>query len=170
MNLEGVPDDIKVLIAAPAVLLSLHQKKYMYDRYERIILYRGPFVSPSYNRHWHNVESEHEDGTVLLNVDAVTQGVFKRPRVYDVALHVWIEVYLKIYSKNTPKLLYLDWNALERISGIGKDQIDQNTGLPNVRATCVTLHHFINFPERFKEVEPEVFRSINTLFKIYHEE
>lgn len=86
-----ITDEVKIVIAAAAVRLSLHLNLDVYDRLTEIVVY------PSHYRHKDDDESvvfgeAHSWGTVVLSWDAVVSGLANPEDGHDTATHEFAHV------------------------------------------------------------------------------
>lgn len=79
-GMDSVPEDVKGFLAASAVQLTFGMENFLFDRFERIVVYPGPFPSPQYPR-WHASELFEEDGVLLFSADHLMHAV-RSPQKY----------------------------------------------------------------------------------------
>lgn len=164
MGLEYLPEDLKVIIAANAVILTLHRDDFLMEPFDRIVLYRSAFPSPQYPAVWHRSEIETEDGTVLFSIPEVIRAQFDI-RYFNPCLYEWARVWLFLYdTQRSPKSIEaISTPTLGQISGIADREVRHTIGLP-LDYRAVTIHHFIRYPDAFERFAPEVHHNLLTLF------
>jgi hypothetical protein len=150
-NEQKAPEDVKYMLSWYAILLTMHQKTFLYEEVDRIVFYHHPFLSPGYPDDVHIAEVEREDGTMIISVPHLIKGHMEKG-MYNIALHAMAEAYAVCFMKE--KISWPDdiWEQLERISTIPKSSIDAYVGLPVEDPWPVAVHHQLmyrnaNIPE-----------------------
>ena len=139
-NEQDAPEDVKYILAYYAILLTLHQKDYLYTGVDRIAFYHHPFLSPAYEDDVHIAEVELEDGTMIISVPHLIKGHLEKG-YYNIGLHLLAEAYQKVYIKENLQWPEDIWMSLEEISNITRDQIEDYIGLPLTDPWPVAVHH-----------------------------
>jgi hypothetical protein len=164
-GMEAVPPDLKAVVAASAVQLTFGLEKYLFPKFENVVIYPHPFPSPQYPEHWHASEIYPEDGVVIFSAEQLMAG-FLQPQRY---FHIGLYEYARIFATSHPEVVFptfkeADWEKLERISGFSQDFIEKWIGLPGVDIQAVAIAHFFIFPEKFKAELPAVFHLLSGIF------
>lgn len=150
------PPDVKVAIAAQAVSLTFYREKFLFDKFEKVIVFPRPFPTPEHP-YDHASELHQKDGCILLSAEQVMLAFAQPHQWYNVALHE----YAKAFALSYPETAWPDftlegvWEQLEAASGMSRTHVESVIGLAGVDALPVAVHHFLNFPERFKKVFPK---------------
>lgn len=151
-----LPPDVQVAIAAQAVSLSFHRETFLFDQFEKVIIFPRPFPTPEHP-YDHASEMHQADGCLLFSAEQVMLGFVKPTQWYNVAMHEYAKAFaLKYPAEAWPALNAEDvWTKLELISGMPRAHVESVIGLAGVEALPVAIHHFFQFPERFATVLPE---------------
>jgi hypothetical protein len=152
---RDVPEDIKCMIAAHAILLTSGKDDYLVGDIDRIYLYKHPFPSPRIPSH-HSVETDMEDGVVILNSNLLMQALISPQGYYNIALHAFTEALCHIFPENDLTALNQEMlEALERKAGWSLSEIQRQTGLAQIPDYCRHVHHFFVFYKEYRELMPE---------------
>ena len=162
---ETVPEDIKAMIAANAVLMTMNKEEFLPAHFEMIVVYRKSFPSPQYPRHFHASEIYDHDGVALFSAQHLIKSFVEPTKYYNIGLHE----FAKIYMYNHPDL---DWEAmpmatwaqLEEVSGFSEAGIKEWIGIDDVEERPVSICHYFMFPEKMKKVLPELFELYRGVF------
>ena len=88
---QEITDEVRVVIAATAVRLTLHMERWAYDRLTEIVVYPAAYAHP--DKGGQAVFGEaHTWGTVVLSWDAVIHGVRNPKDGHDTATHEFAHV------------------------------------------------------------------------------
>lgn len=139
-NEQEAPEDMKYILAYYSILLTMHQKSYLYDGIDKIVFYHHPFLSPEHMDHAHISEVEPEDGTIIISVPHMLKGHVENG-YYNVGLHAIAECFYHTYIKKP--ILWTDdiWERLEKASGVTRSKIEAYIGLPISDPWPVAVHH-----------------------------
>ena len=162
---DEFPNDLKAIIAANAVLLTMNKKDFLFPRFEHVILYPHPFPSPQMLDHWHASEINEEDGVILYAAEQLMKGFTQPTKYYNVGLHEYIKVYQLTYPDyDYPIITEQHWESLKSISRFSKDILLKWMGLPELDPQVVAINHFFMFPERFKKELPAEYQQLSQIF------
>lgn len=158
-GMDSVPEDVKGFLAASAVQLTFGMENFLFDRFERIVVYPGPFPSPQYPR-WHASELFEEDGVLLFSADHLMHAV-RSPQKY---FHLGMYEYGRALSLCYPDLQLPApppdiWEQLEKVAPFTRNQLEKWIGLPQIDPQGVSLALFALFPVRFREILPDRYRQ-----------
>ncbi len=160
---EKFPEDMKGFIAANAVQVSFGNENFLMQPFERIVLYFERFPTPKYQTILHASELFEEDGVLLFQAQELVAGITREGEYYNIGMHEYAHVFTKVHANEAyPK--NLNWEDLEKISGIKLKTIEAIIGLPDTPIIPVSIHHFFVFPEKFNEFLPEVFKQYVSIF------
>ena len=165
---ETVPEDLKAMIAASAVTLTFGQEQLLFPKFENVVLYPRPFPTPQFPTKFHASEIFEEDGVVLFSAEQLAHGFMQSDLYYHIGLHEYAKIFQLAYPNEPwPDLDESAWPRLEQISGFSREAIVRWINLdPNdIPPLPVSISHFFCFPERFKEVWPELFDLYHLIFK-----
>ena len=143
-NKQEPPEDVKYILAYYAVLLTIHQEKYLYDGLDRIVFYHHPFLTPGHNEEVHIVEVESKDGTIIISVPDMLKGHLEKG-YYNIALHTMAIAYKEVYMNKDVAWPEDIWHQLELISGISKERLEDYIGMPLNDPWPVAVHHQVTY-------------------------
>lgn len=163
--MENFPEDIKAMIAACAVQITFGLDKFIFSKFERIILYPQPFPTPQFPDTFHASEIYEEDGVILFAAEQLAKGFLQPGQFYSIGLHEYAKVFMIQYPDHAyPKFAEDIWPTLERISGISQEFIQKWINLDYIDPVAVSIAHFFCFPNKFKAELPEVYSSYAEIF------
>ena len=164
---DDVPEDMKAIIAASAVMLTFHkeeEKDWLFEKYEQYIIYPHPFPTPQYEA-WHICEHFEEDGVLLFSGQHLLHGFFEPQKYYQIALHEFVNVFLEEYSGTKyPQFTEEDWLSFEKISNFPKEKTKAYIGLKDVSPTSIGTTLFFTHRDKFAKVLPEKFKALKGIF------
>ena len=164
---ESVPEDIKGMIAASAVILKFGFEDLLYKDFEKVIVYPKPFPSPQYPRSFHASEIFAEDGVTLFSAQQVGEAFFNPKKYFDLPLYEYAKVFILTQNEHTfQPISESQIPALEAISGLSMTSISQYINLPikHLDARAISIHHFFHFPDAFKNALPNLFNLYTSIF------
>lgn len=165
---ESMPYDIRAIIAFEPVRLTLAQKDYLLEPFDRIAVYQNPFLSPQHPDRYHASEIFKEDGIALFSLKHILPA-FREPLCYfNIVLYEYARI-LVLTSKSTvfPQLKDDFWYNLYKVANYGHREIMGVIGLPDVEALPVAIHHYFTYGPYFREVYPELYAQLQNIFEIY---
>jgi hypothetical protein len=164
-ELREVPEDIKCMVAAHGVLMTLGTDDYLMGDMDRIYLYKHPFPSPEMP-FLHNVETNAEDGVIIISLEQLTNAVLNPTLYYNIAFHAYAEAFIAT-QKN---IIYPDctesWDAVEKISSWSRETIQIQTGLQQLNLLVINITLFFSKPEQYREALPQFADRFSQIFKI----
>jgi hypothetical protein len=161
-EMKNVPEDIKCMVASYAVWMTLYLDDYLIGDFDRIFLYKHHFPTPQ-NNVLHAVETNNEDGVIILNTNLCTQAVLNPADYYNIIVHAFAECILSLKA-DIP--LLTEENLPEIISGWKKEDILTQTGLKEIDERILHIHHFFIFRELYTELLPENTKKLKAYFNI----
>jgi Mlc titration factor MtfA (ptsG expression regulator) len=163
---DNLPADVQLALSAQAVSLTFGREQFLFEKFEKVIVWPRPFPTPEYPFD-HASELYEADGCLLFSAEQVLKAFVEPARWYNVGLHEYARAFVLSYpSEGWPALAESDvWEKLEAASGMSRAHLEAVIGLAGVEALPVAIHHFFTFPERFARAFP----AENQLFsKIFH--
>jgi hypothetical protein len=163
---DGLPPDVELAIAAQAVIVTFGRPEFVFDRFEKVIVYPVAFPSPEY-QFFHASELYEPDGCLLFSAGHVVQGFAQPGKMYNIALHEYARVFVRTYAReNYPDFESPEqWERLEKMSGMSRQYIESFIGLAGVEALAVAIHHYFTFGEPFREAFPEEAAVLEQIFE-----
>lgn len=163
-GIEDMPPDIKAVVAATVVQLTLNQEDYLLNKFEHIVVYPHPFPSPQY-KEWHACEIFEEDGVIMFSAEQLMAGFAQPEKFFNIGLYEYTKVLMRCHPEiKMPDLPADIWQKLFAISRFPKDAIEKWIGLKDINVTAVAVTHYFVFREKFKEVLPGVFVEMEKIF------
>lgn len=162
---ETVPPDVQLTLAAQAVMLTFGEEKFLFDKFEKVIVYPRPFSTPEFPFD-HASELYEPDGCLLFSAEQAMLSFTEPTGWYNVGLHEYAKAFAHTYpEKAYPAFDAEDvWEKLEVASGMPRAHVESVVGIAGVEALPVAIHHFFSFPERFQAVFPEEFAQLKKVF------
>jgi hypothetical protein len=160
---ETLPPDVQAVLAAQAVSLTFHRERFLFDKFEKVIVFPRPFSTPAYP-YDHASELFEGDGCLLFSAEQVMQAFLQPTQWYNVGLHEYAHALVRSHPKaDWPQ--WADegpvWQQLEALSQMSRGHMESVVGLQEpLPLLPVVLHHFISFPEAFRAEMPEVAERI----------
>lgn len=162
---ESLPEDIKGVIAANVVQMTLQQADFLLPKFERIVVYTTPFPSPQFPKKLHASEVFEEDGVLLFSAQQIMWSFLQPQQYYNLVLHEYIKVYKISYpQKDYPILTEKDWSILQQISGFSKEKVEEMIGLSNINPMDVSGVLYFTHKENFKRIAPNIYQKWDNIF------
>ena len=161
---ESVPQDIQAALAAQAVALTLDRADFLFESFEKVIVYPGPFPTQLHLQA-HASELYAPDGCLLFSAEQVLMAFTQPDRWFNVGLYEYARAFVRLHPTEVwPDLAGDgDWSRLEQVSGMPRSHVESIIGLPDADPLAVAIHHYFNFRERFVTkltAEAAVFQQI----------
>lgn len=158
---KPVPEDVKLLICLPAVEMTYYDKESFKGKYQQIIVYPHPFMSPQHGDQVHITEIEHKDGVMVFSVEQLIPGLERK--MFNIAAYEWAQAYLFLYDRapivnaidkeeviaNLLPVIRLDFPSLKRI-----------IGLEDIDVFAIAFSLFYDRPVLMKEHMPKSFAGL----------
>ena len=159
---ESLPEDFKLMAIIPAVMLTFDEEKFLFNGYEKIVIYPTAFPSPQYPNNFHHSESFSEDGVLLFSAQAIFQGYMNPINHYPVTAHEWSKIYIaQNADRKWPEGEEAWWETLSEISGWDKNCIFECIGRPDIEILPVVIVHLLYFPIPTMEKFPDIFSLLH---------
>ncbi len=159
---KNVPDDIGLLICAPAIELSFYDKKYFLNKYQHIVLYPHPFVSPQYGNRMHISEVEHEDGVLIFSVEQLVPSL--ENQMVNLVAYEWAQAYLHAYDGSTyVKCIDVQevLDGLFLVIDLNPQQLRDAIGLEDFDTHALALSIYFKRPQLMMKHMPTSYRNLN---------
>ena len=167
-EMKDVPHDIKCMVSAHGVYMTLQQDDYLIGDTDRIFLYKHPFPSPNHP-FLHNVEYNAEDGVIILSLEQLSNAILQPETYYNIAYHAYAEAFLN----NTKQLITVDvqdsWSQIETISGWSQEQIQAQTGFSQLELLPVHITLYFSMPQQYQQELPNQYEQWKLIFNTIHE-
>lgn len=167
-EVEALPPDVELALAAQAVMLTFHKPQFLFERFEKVIVYPVPFPSPEYPFP-HSSELYEEDGCLIFSAEHVLRG-FMQPGWYNVALHEYAHAFVRSWPQEVYPELDDDivWEKLTLVSGLTRQQVESSIGIAGIATLPVAIHHYFKFPDQFAQHLPEETAALSKVFGPKH--
>lgn len=162
-EMRNVPHDIKCMIAAHGIYMTLNQEDYLIGDIDRIYMYKHPFPSPDHP-YFHNVEVNTEDGVIILSLEQMSNAILSPEAFYNIGYHAYAEAFLF----TTKELISVDtqdtWPMLEQISRWSQKEILSQIGLKDPELLPIHISLFFTMPEKYKGILPVQYEQLYNIF------
>ena len=166
MVMENFPEDVKAVIAAQAVQISFGQEKFLFEPYEKIILYPEAFPSPQFPEHRHSTEHFEEDGVILFSAKHLMTSYLNTKQYLPIGLYEFARLYRQLNPDLTfPKIPEDPDPLIHEISKFKLDLLQKWIGLPEIDDAAVLGVLFFTHPANFKAVAPQLYTEFYHFFK-----
>ena len=164
-GMEEVPPDVKAVVAASVVQLTLYPQDYSLNKFEHIIVYPHPFPSPQYPTQWHASEIYEEDGVIMFSAEQLMAGFARPDKFFNIGLYEYTKVFMRCHPEvSMPNLPPDIWQKLHLVSGFPKDAVEKWVGLNDLDVMAVAVSHWFVFGERFRVAMPDLDRGLKDVF------
>jgi Mlc titration factor MtfA (ptsG expression regulator) len=164
MSEKDLPEEIKMMILAPAVRLNLLSSDKKAAHYHKIILYHHAFASPD-QQYLHLSETQHEDGAFIFATDALEAAYLKPDNYFNTALYEWCCVFVRIHA--IQDLIHIDetesWNAIGNMLSTDKTKLLNYLRQPNVDHLALLCYCYVMYPSHLQNKLPAVYHQLNHL-------
>lgn len=161
-EMKTVPEDIKCMVACHAIWMTLYLDDYLVGDFDRIFMYKHHFPTPK-NNTLHAVETDSEDGVIILNTNLCTLAVLHPKDYYNIMVHAFAEAILQTKAD----FPYLSEEAIpEEVCGWKTEAILTQSGLETIEDRIIHIHHFFVFHEVYSRLLPENTKKLKTYFNI----
>lgn len=153
---DNVPEDIKCMVAAHAVQMTLGLEDFLIGDLDRVFLYKHPFPTP--DMPWlHNVEVNMEDGVLILSMEQLINAIVRPDIFYNIASHAYAEALIHLYPELRNTDISDPWTGLKALYNWDKDYVLKSTGYKETADHVVHLHAFFKDQEKYRTKYPEQF-------------
>ncbi|MDO8368367.1 MAG: zinc-dependent peptidase [Saprospiraceae bacterium] len=162
---DSLPPDVQLAIAAQAVMLTFKREQFLFEKFEKVIIFPRPFPTPEHP-YDHASEMHEADGCLLFSAEQVMLAFVKPSQWYNVAMHEYAKAFVLKYPEE-PWPAFAEeavWDKLEAVSGMPRAHVESVIGLAGVDGLPVAIHHFFVFPGRFATVFPDENRAFSQIF------
>jgi hypothetical protein len=154
MDIDETPEDIKAIAATYPILLTLHQRAFLMDPYDKIIFFRKRFSSPE-QKTPHASEHHKEDKVLIFSMIDLAAGFADATSKLDIGLYEFIQLYWELFGFPAQLQPSLDWQRAEQSGMWTPSFIEQNYGLSNVNESALMLCNAQAFKVTFEQQFPE---------------
>lgn len=157
---KKVPEDLKALIAAHAVMMTWQKEKYIMDSFEKIVVYARSFPSPNYPKLFHASEINEEDGVLLFSTERMLQALMEPATVFNPVLYEYAKAFRFHFKLPSLALSQDIWTTIAQIGNIDKTTIEDHLGLPEPSPEAVLMSYSILFSDKFQKIAPKLYEEI----------
>lgn len=158
---KPAPEDIKLLICLPAVEMTFYEQDAFKSKYQQVVLYPHPFISPLHGDQVHISEVEHKDGTLVFSVEQLIPGLERK--MFNIAAYEWAQAYLFHYER-APIVNAVDKEEvttnLFSVIGLDFPHLKRIIGLEDVDIFAIAFSLFYDRPTIMKEHMPISFDGL----------
>ncbi len=163
---EKVPTDVQLAIASQAAMLTFGHEDFLFEKFEKIIVYPKPFLSPEHPEP-HASELFEPDGCLIFSAEQAMLAAMQPGRFFDPVLYEYARAFALSFPEKALPVLMDETSVWEKLAKVGhaRPQIEETIGLPNLDAQAVAVHHFFTFPARFAAVFPTEAEAMRQVFQ-----
>lgn len=162
---EEVPADVQFSLACQAVMLNFKRNNFLFEKFEKVIVYPKPFATPEHP-YDHASELFEPDGCLLFSAEQVLKAYLEPSNWYNVGMHEYARAFV-LSNPDAPFPAFAGdevWEKLQQASGMPRGHVESVIGIRgSLEPLPVAIHHYFIFPDRFREVfaaEAAVFDGI----------
>jgi len=124
-GMTDVPGDVHAAILAPAVYLSVIHPELdeWYENYQRIVLYKHPFLTPKHPDQVHIAEIDHEDGVLIMSIEQLIPGLLDPKNQMHLGAYLYAQAFLELH----PDLVNV---ATSGLSPKRRSELEKYLGMP----------------------------------------
>lgn len=162
---EAVPPDVQLALTAQAVTLTFNRPVFLFDKFEKVIVYPLPFPSPEHD-YMHASELYAPDGCLLFSAEQLMLGFSQPGALYNIAMHEYAKAFVLTYSDEAYPDLSADdiWENLQACSQMTRAHIESVIGIAGVEPLPVAIHHYFMFPQQFRASMPDAAAVLDRIF------
>lgn len=168
MVMESVPGLVQVMVAANAVQVSFGHEKWLYSKFENVVLYPHPFPSPQFQV-IHSCELFEEDGLLIFSQEQLHNSTTNPAQNFPIALYE----YSRAFVIGRPDLQFPPvgqefWSAVEPISGWPPEFVQQYIGLDvaYIDTLAVAIVLFFRHADRMKAGLPDLYKILENALNL----
>ena len=152
---DELPTDVKTAISAQAIMLTLHRPVFLFEKFEKVIVYPRPFPTEQH-QFAHASELYEPDGCLLFSAEQIMRSFAEPTKWYNVGLHEYAKAFILTYPNEVwPDFSESDvWERLEQASGMSKQLVKSVVGLPDIAVLPVSIHHYFTQKKSFSTLFP----------------
>jgi Mlc titration factor MtfA (ptsG expression regulator) len=164
-GMDVVPEDLKGWIAANITKLTYGLNKYIFPKFEIIVIYPQKFSSFKIKEfHTSEVFEDGSFGGVIFALDHVMSSL-QNPNEYNIIIHEYTNALWKLNDWSEKDFLEYatpqNLQILAKIRGLSLIQIQKYLGKPTLNFFAVVIEHFFNNPKALKEYLPDLYKEIS---------
>lgn len=147
-----------ILIAAPAVIISMEGREDLAPDIERLVAYKHPFPSPKM-KFLHAAEYDSEDGVVIISIEQLMQSLRLPEENYHITYHVWCERKIG-KTVGFPEIPEGFEASIERLFGFDKVQMEKLIGYEISDFRILALNAYFTKSKNLKSLYPNFCKKI----------
>ncbi len=151
---DEMPPDVQLPIAAAAAAVTFHRpdNDFLLKKFEKVVVYPRPFMSPDYPFP-HDSELFEPDGCLIFSAEQIMSSFVQPLENYNPAFHEFAKAtFLNWPEMEKPNLPDTPetWEKLEKISGLSREKVEKTIGLADLDVWAVALHHYFVFGQKLE--------------------
>lgn len=150
-ELGDVGEDIKCMISAHGLLMSMNDSDYLIGDMDRIFLYKHPFPTPMYP-YLHNVEVNIEDGVLIFSLEQMTNSILFPKDYFNIAYYAYGVALSEISPKKYDVEVETSLDRFGEIMSITVETMLQQIGLQDVNYKAIHMSLYFSHHESYKKV------------------
>lgn len=173
-----IPDQVKVLVAATAVMLTFGMRKYLFKAINKVIIYPSVYLSTITSEH-HKGEFNPRVKAVVFSWEDFTKGFESGNDNINLGLHEFAHVVHYHGTKNEDPSAILFARMYKRITTYMDDpayrqRLVQSSYFRIYAYTnqfeflAVIIEHYFETPQQFRQEFPELYRNVELMLNHRH--
>ena len=162
-EIKEVPEDIKCMVAAHGIQMTMATNDFLIGDIDRIYLYKHPFPTPDH-QFLHTVETNSEDGVIILSLEQLTHAILNPSKYYNVAYHAYAEAFICVNNTINFPDCENTWASLTKVCGFTLEILIQQTGYQSLPILPIHITCFFNNSDNYKQIFPDHFERFSQIF------
>jgi Mlc titration factor MtfA (ptsG expression regulator) len=165
---EDLSDDVKILSCIYPTILDFKHNLGLWKKFNHVVLYGHPFLSPERMEKVHISEFNKEDGVYIYSLEHLQLG-FRNTNFFNIALYEAANAFLSLYpDRHKIHELCSDRDRIFNLGVWSIEELEAYCGeLPDQLAS-ILIHHFYIFPEKVKTDHQQAYEILVEIFGDYH--
>jgi hypothetical protein len=167
MAVEKIPEDVRLMVAASAAVVTFYRKDFLIPGFENVIFYKHLFPTPVHER-LHSSELYPEDGVVIYTLNYLIRSVIEPEKYLQLGIYEYTRA-LFYTLPGLPTVLeahQLSYAEIEQLSGFSEEALKKFIGLDPLDRVAITVTLFHTHRETFARRFPDRFQRLNSTFDI----
>lgn len=162
---KDLPLDMKLIISANAIQLTMFKEDYLYGKYDNYFAYNHPFPTPD-KQFLHSVEVNYEDKMAVFNIEYLMHAQNVKNKVFNIGLFAFAEIFLDLNPNITFSTIDNNqfWLDMESISGIKKKSLMSYIGYEPDSLYAVMITIFFMYRKEYEQLLPKSYTELSNVF------
>lgn len=163
-GIEGIPDDVRLMVAGSAAVVTFHRDEFLVEGFENIIFYPHQFPTPEHQR-LHASELYTPDGAIIWTLNYLVRSVVEPDKYLQLGIYEYVRalMHLEPDFRAGAAVNDLDYDEIRRLAGFSEGALTEFIGLENPDRTAITVTLFHTHGPAFTRQFPHRFERLRTL-------